>query len=80
MVTKKATETIWGAMHRSSATVELGHGWDGQPAAKAILPTDSGNTTALAFDDPMVLRDIAADLLAAAKYMEETPREAGVDS
>lgn len=71
MVTQKANETIHGAMHDLTSVVELGTGLDGKPAAKVIVPTNEWNSTALAFRDPLILRDLAGDLQTAAQYIED---------
>lgn len=71
MVTQKAEETIYGTMHGHACTVDLGADLDGNPAVMAVIPTNAWNTTSLAFNNPLILRDLAADLNAAAKYLED---------
>lgn len=77
MVTQKATETIWGVMHGQSAVVELGRGHSGKPTVAVSLPTGHG-TTELAFNNAIILRDVAGDLLAAARYIEDENEKAGL--
>jgi hypothetical protein len=77
MVTQKATEEVWGVMYNRSAVVHLGHTHDGKPAAMANLRS-AGGSTSLSFDNAIILRDIAADLNAAARYIEDENEKAGL--
>jgi hypothetical protein len=54
------SEVVLGASHRS-----------GHPIANVYLRHANGDKVLLAFDDPILLRDIAGDLYAAAQYLED---------
>lgn len=78
MVTKRPQSPIYATVSNRTATVLLGENIDGRPVVGISLPASASSVNLSAHSDPIVLRDLAADLLAGAQYLEDEREKAGL--